>query len=70
MPHEITVAELAEVLTKLRPGDLLFPNQVGTLTIVREGRMIGFISLLLGKPMGERVEMFDDEANDDHANAP
>lgn len=65
MPHEITVAELLEALTQLGPGDILIPNRVVNLTIALDGQMIGFVDLLLGAPMGERVQMFSAEDGGD-----
>lgn len=70
MPHEITVAELAEVLTKLQPGDVLSPNRVGNLTIVRDGQMIGAIRLTVNMQAKDRIEMFCEEPELDHAKLP
>jgi hypothetical protein len=44
--HEITVATLRELLTQLEPEDVLIPNVVGNLKIVRGGTYIGYVDLL------------------------
>lgn len=44
--HIVTVAKLAELLTQLEPNDLLVPNSVDNLAILRAGTQIGYIDLL------------------------
>ena len=59
MYHEIPVEQLIAVLSRLLPDDVLFPNMVGNLTIVRGGVMIGAISFLSSKRLEDRIEWFD-----------
>lgn len=58
--HEVSVAELREALDRLLPDDILFPNQVGNLTIMRNGAYWGFINLLRGINSPDRIEAFDE----------
>lgn len=57
--HYAVVARLRELLFVLFDDDELFPNAVGNLSIVRNGKMIGFINCLNGITV---MEKFDDEA--------
>jgi hypothetical protein len=44
--HRITASELRHLLTQLRDDDVLEPNAVGNLRIIRDGESIGFVDLL------------------------
>lgn len=44
--HKITVAQLRRLLTELRDDDVLIPNQVANLTVIRYGRYVGYVDLL------------------------
>ena len=44
--HEITVARLKKLLSLLKDDDVLIPNRVRNLTIVRNDKYFGFIDLL------------------------
>lgn len=46
MEHEISVAKLRELLAMLEDDDVLIPNAVANLKIVRGDRYVGFINLL------------------------
>jgi hypothetical protein len=48
MDHEITVARLKELLADLKDDDLLIPNAVRNLSIIRDEKEFGFIDLLAG----------------------
>lgn len=48
--HSITVAELRGLLSRLKDDDVLYPNRVRNLLIVRDGASIGFLDLLEGHP--------------------
>ncbi len=56
--HEITVARLHELLGELHADDLLVPNAVGNLAIVRGGVYVGFVDLLVDR---SHVELSDDD---------
>lgn len=58
--HEISVTELSEALGRLRPDDILFPNRVGNLAIMRSGVCWGYINLLKNTPSTERIRAFDE----------
>ena len=62
MEHEISVATLQRLLAQLRPDDILIPNEVANLKIVRRGEYAGYVDLLKdhcaielfkGRPAGE-----------------
>ena len=44
--HEVSVKKLRELLTQLNDEDVLIPNQVAHLALIRNGSQIGFIDLL------------------------
>lgn len=44
--HEITVAQLRELLLQLKDDDILIPNTVANLAVVRNDKYIGFVDLL------------------------
>jgi len=56
--HEITVEKLRGILSQLRDDDLLLPNRVQNLTIIRGGCYIGFINLQKNL---EEVEIFEEK---------
>jgi hypothetical protein len=71
--HFVTVAKLRELLLELRDDDVLTPNRVENLTVLRGGereqtkgnfsvlknsRYVGFIDLLNGDP---HVELFEED---------
>jgi hypothetical protein len=58
IPHEVTVGRLTELLAQLREDDILVPNSVRNLLIVRDNRSIGFIDLLIGQAA---LNIWDDD---------
>ena len=54
MEHSISVGQLKELLGLLEDDDVLIPNRVANLTIIRADAYIGFINLLEG---GQEIEM-------------
>lgn len=48
--HEMTVSKLKELLSTLEDTDILVPNAVRNLLIVRKDKSIGFIDFLDGHP--------------------
>ena len=55
--HCVTVALLRALLDELRDTDVLIPNQVANLKIIRDGWYIGFVDLL--DPY-QAVELFEE----------
>ena len=45
LTKSITAAKLSELLAQCRADDVLLPNQVGNLSIIRGGEYIGVIDL-------------------------
>lgn len=41
----ISVEKLKSILSELQDGDLLYPNQVGNLSVIRDGKEIGYIDI-------------------------
>ena len=56
--HRTTVATLRFLLAELRDSDVLVPNSVKNLAILREWRQIGVIELLNGQ---EQVTIYGKE---------
>jgi len=44
--HEVSVKKLKEILSELLDDDVLIPNAVGNLALIRNGEYAGFINLL------------------------
>lgn len=45
LKKSISVENLKKALEKLEDDDILYPNQVGNLTVVRNGNYIGYIDI-------------------------
>ncbi len=56
VPHEITVARMRMLLESLNDQDVLAPNSLRNLSILRAGRRIGHIDL---DPPLPHVELYD-----------
>jgi hypothetical protein len=54
--HSITVKRLTEILTELRDDDVLVPNTVRNLAVLRGGHYIGFVNLIEVEPKLELDE--------------
>lgn len=48
-PHEMTVAELQGLLTQLRDDDVVVPNAVANLAVVRKGAFFGYVDFGMHK---------------------
>lgn len=59
LSHQITVADLRAILDSLDGSDVLYPNRVGNLSILRNGSYTGVIDLLHSTPLSERLDMLD-----------
>jgi hypothetical protein len=59
LKHEITVGKLQELLATLEPTDVLTPNRVNNLLILRDGGKIGYIDLFT-----DAVELFDEDVDE------
>lgn len=58
--NHLTVETLMEILKKLNPTDILIVNRIGNLSIVRIERLHGFINMIEGTPVQDRLELYDD----------
>ena len=41
----VSVEKLKSILAELQDGDLLYPNQVGNLSVIRADEQIGYIDI-------------------------
>ena len=57
--HEITAAKLQELMAQLEPTDILRPNAVGNLMLIRNGEYIGFVDFY-----SDIIEFFEDDEKD------
>ena len=57
LQHRTTVAKLRSLLAQLQDSDVLIPNQVQNLSIVRDGEQIGFIEL---RHFHEAIELYEE----------
>jgi hypothetical protein len=51
--YRVSVAALQKSLSTLRPTDILIPNRVQNLSIVRDGKQIGIVQLRTFSPESE-----------------
>jgi hypothetical protein len=61
MDHSITVADLKSILEQLESNDVLIPNAVGNLAIIRNEEIIGYVDLAEWLSVGERLRLHKDE---------
>ena len=45
LEKSITNAKLKEILSKLKDDCILYPNQVGNLSVVHDGLFVGYIDI-------------------------